>query len=100
MKSRLEYCYGHLLGIIEELLCRFQKVQDNAVAVVTGSNKYDHITSILNDLAAYPDRAPLKEVLGGQYNYREGGGKSCGRALKAAGGEEDVDVIRIRAPKK
>ena len=21
----------------------------------------------------YPDRAPLKEVLGGQYNYREGG---------------------------
>ena len=22
---------------------------------------------------SYPDRAPLKEVLGGQYNYREGG---------------------------
>ena len=29
-----------------------------------------------------PDRAPLKEVLGGQYNYREGGGKCCGKALK------------------
>ena len=48
----------------------------------------------------YPDRAPLKEVLGGQYNYREGGGKCCGKALKAAGGVEVVDVIRIRAPKK
>ena len=47
----------------------------------------------------YPDRAPLKEVLGGQYNYREGGGKCCGKALKAAGGVEVVDVIRIRAPK-
>ena len=47
-----------------------------------------------------PDRAPLKEVLGGQYNYREGGGKCCGKALKAAGGVEVVDVIRIRAPKK
>ena len=49
---------------------------------------------------SYPDRAPLKEVLGGQYNYREGGGKCCGKALKAAGGVEVVDVIRIRAPKK
>ena len=48
----------------------------------------------------HPDRAPLKEVLGGQYNYREGGGKCCGKALKAAGGVEVVDVIRIRAPKK
>ena len=25
------------------------------------------------DVTLYPDRAPLKEVLGGQYNYREGG---------------------------
>ena len=40
-----------------------------------------------------PDRAPLKVVLGGQYNYREGGRQ----ALKAAGG---VSVVRIRAPKK
>ena len=33
-----------------------------------------------------PDRAPLKEVLGGQYTYREGEGKCCDRALiKAAG---------------
>ena len=50
----------------------------------------------------HPDRAPLKEVLGGQYNYREGGslGKCCGKALKAAGGIESGSVVRIRAPKK
>ena len=47
-----------------------------------------------------PDRAPLKEVLGGQYNYREGEDKCCGKALKAAGGVEVVNVVRIRAPKK
>ena len=55
---------------------------------------------LLSALKRHPDRAPLKEVLGGQYNYREGGGKCCGKALKAAGGVEVVDVIRIRAPKK
>ena len=43
---------------------------------------------------------PLKEVLGGQYNYREGEGKCCGRALKAARGVEIVSVVTIRAPKK
>ena len=26
-----------------------------------------------SSIILYPDRAPLKEVLGGQYNYREGG---------------------------
>ena len=41
-----------------------------------------------------PDRAPLKEVLGGQYTYREGEGKCCGRALI------NDSVIRICAPKK
>ena len=28
---------------------------------------------VYHRLGANPDRAPLKEVLGGQYNYREGG---------------------------
>ena len=46
------------------------------------------------------DRALLKEVLGGQYNYREGDDKCCGKALKAAGGVEVVNIVRIRAPKK
>ena len=42
-----------------------------------------------------PDRAPLKEVLGGQYNYREGG-----EASVAAGRLRPQEKIRIRAPKK
>ena len=51
--------------------------------------------------AEYPDRAPLKEVLGGQYTYREGEGKCCGMALiKAAGLVQNDSVLRIRAPKK
>ena len=31
------------------------------------------------------DRTPLKEVLGGQYAYREREGNCCGRAPKAEG---------------
>ena len=38
---------------------------------------FDHRISsymcIINSDEQNPDRAPLKEVLGGQYNYREGG---------------------------
>ena len=37
-------------------------------------------------IVIYLERAPLKEVLGGEYSYREGEGKCCGRAhIKAAG---------------
>ena len=50
----------------------------------------------------HPDRAPLKEILGGQCNYRDMGynGTCCGRALKAAGGVENDSVVRTYAPKK
>ena len=49
----------------------------------------------------HPDRAPFKEVWGGQYTYREGEGKCCGRALiKASGWVENDSVIKIRAPKR
>ena len=34
--SRLVYCNGPLCGITEELLCRLQKVQNNAARVVSG----------------------------------------------------------------
>ena len=44
--SRLDYCYGLLCGITDELLCRLQKVQNNAARVVSGSKKYDHITPL------------------------------------------------------
>ena len=46
----------------------------------------DIVISIKRNDTRNLDRAPLKEVLGGQYTYREGEGKCCGRALiKAAG---------------
>ena len=48
--SCLDYCNRHLCGIDDELLCRLQKVKSNVARVVNGSNKYDHITPILEDL--------------------------------------------------
>ena len=62
--------------------------------------------SVLDEVyTSHPDRAPLKEVLGGTVwedstITEKGGGKCCGSALKAAKGVEVVDVVRIRAPKK
>ena len=48
--SRLDYCNRLLCGITDELLCRLQKVQNNAARVVSGSKKCDHITPVLKDL--------------------------------------------------
>ena len=46
MTSRLDYRNGLLCGITDELLCRFQKVQNNAARVVSGSKKtWSHYTS-------------------------------------------------------
>ena len=87
-----------------------QQASPHSFAIINERKPWEFSSSPLIEIAShqsthtvyihYPDRAPLKEVLGGQYNYREGGGKCCGKALKAAGGVEVVDVIRIRAPKK
>ena len=35
--SRVDYCNGPLCGIFDELLCRLQKVQNNAARVVVDS---------------------------------------------------------------
>ena len=50
---------GLLCGITDELLCRLQKVQNNAVRVVSGSKKYDHIT-VLKDLHWLPIRKRIE----------------------------------------
>ena len=50
--SRLDYCNGLLCGITDELLCRLQKVQNNAARVVSGSKKYDHITLGMSSIDA------------------------------------------------
>ena len=56
LTSRLDYYNGLLCGITDELLCRLQKVQNNAARVVSGSKKYDHITPVLKDLHWLPIR--------------------------------------------
>ena len=38
-KFRLDFCNGLLFGITDELLCRLQKVQNNAARVVSGQYK-------------------------------------------------------------
>ena len=58
--SRLDYCNGLLCGITDELLCRLQKVQNNAARVVSGSKKYDHITPVLKDLHWLPIRKRIE----------------------------------------
>ena len=60
MTSRLHYCNGLLCGITDELLCRLQKVQNNAARVVSGSRKYDHITPVLKDLHWLPIRKRIE----------------------------------------
>ena len=54
--SRLDYCNGLPCGITDELLCRLQKVQNNAARAVSGSKRYDHITPVLKDLHWLPIR--------------------------------------------
>ena len=58
--SRHDYCNGLLCGITDELLCRLQKVQNNAARVVSGSKKYDHITPVLKDLHWLPIRKRIE----------------------------------------
>ena len=60
--SRLDYCNRLLCGITDELLCRLQKVQNNAASlrVVSGSKKYDHITPVLKDLHWLPTRKRIE----------------------------------------
>ena len=58
--SRLDYCNGLLCGITDELLCKLQKVQNNAARVVSGSKKYDHITPVLKDLHWLPIRKRIE----------------------------------------
>ena len=58
--SRLDYRNGLLCGIIDELLCRLQKVQNNAARMVSGSKKYNHITPFLKDLHWLPIRKRIE----------------------------------------
>ena len=54
--SRFDYCNGLLCGIPEELICKLQRVQNNAARVVTLTKKPDHITPVLKELHLLPVR--------------------------------------------
>ena len=49
------------------------RVAPNLKSLLTFSNAQRVRTRVHGEFYLNPDRAPLKEVLGGQYNYREGG---------------------------
>ena len=52
--------------------CMYSGLVGKFVFIVLAIELSGAVCEIVSDLR-YPDRAPLKEVLGGQYNYREGG---------------------------
>ena len=56
MTLRLDYCNGLICGITDELLCRLQKIQNNATRVVCCSKKYDPVTPVLKVLHWVPIR--------------------------------------------
>ena len=71
--SRLDYRNRLLCGITDELLCRLQKVQNNAARVVSGSKKYDHITPVLKDLDWLPIRKRIElKILLLTFKYMQG----------------------------
>ena len=58
--SRLDYCNGLLCGMPEELICKLQRVQNNAARVVTLKKKHYHFTSVLKELHWLPVRKRIE----------------------------------------
>ena len=56
VNSRLDYCNSLLYGGGEGLMDRLQRVQNAAARLVSGANKYDHITPIMMNLHWLPIR--------------------------------------------
>ncbi len=52
--SRLDYCNTLLYGLSDKILYKVQKAQDAAARVVTGTNKFEHIIPVLNNLYWLP----------------------------------------------
>ena len=71
--SRFDYCNGLLCGIPEELICKFQRVQNNGARVVTLTKKLDHITPALKELHWLPVRKRIEfKILLLAYMYLHG----------------------------
>ena len=58
--SRFDYCNGLLCGIPEELICKLQRVQNNAARVITLTKKHNHITPVLKELHWLPVRKRIE----------------------------------------
>ena len=58
--SIFDYCNGLLCGIPEKLICKLQRVKNNADRVVTLTKKYDHITPVLKELHWLPVRKRIE----------------------------------------
>ena len=54
VSSRLDYCNSLLYGISSTLISRLQRVQNMAARIITGTQKYDHITPVLHSLHWLP----------------------------------------------
>ncbi len=54
MRSSLDYCNALLYGLSDKILYKVQKAQNAAARVVTGTNKFEHITALLNNLHWLP----------------------------------------------
>ena len=61
--SRFDYSNGLLCGIPEELICKLQRVQNNAARVVMLAKKHDHITPVLKELHSGYQSSYLREML-------------------------------------
>ena len=52
--SPLDYCYSLYLGLSQSSLTRLQMVQNAAARMLTGTNKFEHITPVLASLHWLP----------------------------------------------
>ena len=58
--SGFDYCNGLLCGIPEELICKLQRVQNNAARVGKLTKKHDHITPVQKELHWLPVRKRIE----------------------------------------
>ena len=63
--SRIGYCNSLLYGISDYNINRLQRIQNSAARIVTTTRKYDHITTILQNLHWLPvrQRIPFQDYI-------------------------------------
>ena len=52
ISSRLDYCNALLSGLPQSNMSKLQRIQKVAVKLLTGTEKFDHITPVLKSLLA------------------------------------------------